>query len=236
MLLTLGELEKSQDQTYLQLEEGFFAFPTGDDSSERMSLRLQAKQRIDDIVMSHRYVMAVYDNNKKQYDPVYKEFNEHHSNMFDEISEENKHLARMSFPNYNWKEEQEQVKAIANESLIINLWATIEQFANRTLNLVAPNGKSSHRWDVVKKDFFSSGVDISIIGSYESINELRVVNNKIKHLYFVDEQLARFESFKDSEGKSLNAVSFNLQGYISSSYHFLITLINSVGETIYYPK
>lgn len=236
MLLTLGELEKSQDQTYLKLEEGFFAFPTGDDSSERMSLRIQAIQRIDDIVMSHRYVMAVYDSNRKQYDSVYKEFNEHHLNMFDEISEENKHLARMSSPNYNWKEEQEQVKAIANESLIINLWATIEQFTNRTLNLVDPNGKSSHRWDVVKKDFLNSDVDISTIDSYENINELRVVNNKIKHLYFVDEQLAKFENFKDSEGKSLNAVSFNLQGYISSSYHFLLTLINSVGETIYYPK
>jgi hypothetical protein len=233
MLLTLGELEKSQDDTYLKLEEGFFFFPAGGD---RMRLRLQSIQRIDDIVMSHRYVMAIYDNNKKQYDPVYKEFNDHHLNMFDDISEDNKHLARMAYPNYNWKEEQEQVKAIANESLIINLWATIEQFTNRTLNLVNPDGKASHRWDVVKKDFLNSKIDISTIASYEIINELRVVNNKIKHLYFVDEQLASFENFKNSEGKSLNSVSFNLQAYITSSYHFVTTLINSVGENTYYPK
>jgi hypothetical protein len=236
MLLTLSELKKSQDDTYLKLKEDFFVFPERDYVSERLELRIQSKQRIDDIVMSHRYVMAIYDSNRKKYDPVYKEFNEHHLNMFDEVSDDNKYLARMAFPNYNWKEEQEQVKAIANESLIINLWATIEQFTNRTLNLIDPDGKSSHHWYVVEKEFLKSGVDILTISSSESINELRIVNNKIKHLYFVDKQLAKFESFKDSEGKSLNSVSFNLQKYISSSYHFIFTLINSVGDTIYYPK
>lgn len=236
MLLTLNQLDTSDDESYLKLKEDFYVFPEGDNSKERFELQIKLKQRINDIVMFHRYVMEIYNHNREHYDPVYKEFNEHNLNMLDDIPEEHKHLTRMSFPNYNWKEEIEQVKVIANESLIINLWATIEQFTNRTLNLINPDAKSSHRWDVVKKEFLDKGVDFTSINSYENINELRVVNNKLKHLYFVDEQLAKFSNFKDSEGKSLNSVSFNLQNYITSSYHFLYTLINSVGETIYYPE
>jgi len=236
MLLTLNELEKSENKIYKNLEEDFYVFPEGDTGSKRFELRIKSIQRINDIVMSHRYVMAIYDNNRAKYDPIYKKFNEHHLNMFDEISEENKHLARMSFPNYNWKEEMEQVKIIANESLIINLWATIEQFTNRTLNLINPDEKASHRWDILKNKFINNEIDITTIASYDNINELRVVNNKIKHLYFVDEQLAQFENFKDSQGKSLNLISFNLQDYITTSYHFLVTLINKAGESIYYPK
>lgn len=186
--------------------------------------------------MTHRYVIAVYNNNRKKYDPVYKEFNENYLNMFEEISEENKHMARMAFPNYNWQEEIEQVKTIANESLIINLWATIEQFTNRILNLINTDNNSSHHWNRIIEEFNNSNVDISSINSYENINELRVVNNKIKHLYFVDEQLAEFENFNGMAGKSLNLVSFNLQEYISSSYHFIFALINSTGETTYYPE
>lgn len=236
MLLTLDELEKSQDVTYLALKEDFFVFPGGENSSERFDLRLKAKQRIDDIVMFHRYVATVYESNKKQYDPVYKEFNEHYAHMFDEIAEEQKHLVRMSFPNFNWKEEQEQVKAISNESLIINLWATIEQFTNRTVKLVNPEGNSSYRWNVVKQSLSNFGVDVTAISSCNSINEVRVVNNKIKHLYYVDEELSQFESFNGCQGQSLNSIDFELQRYISSSYHFLIALINSVGESIYYPE
>ena len=236
MLLTLNQLDTSDDESYLKLKEDFYFFPTGDNSKERHELQIKSEQRINDIVMSHRYVVEVYNHNRKHYDPVYKEFNEHNLNMLDDISEEHKHLFRMSFPNYNWKEEIEQVKVIANESLIINLWVTIEQFTNRTLKLINPDAKSSYYWNDLKNDFFSKGVDFTSINSYENINELRVVNNKLKHMYFVDEQLAKFNNFKDSEGKSLNSVSFNLQDYITSSYHFLYTLINSVGETIYYPK
>ncbi|SEH77428.1 hypothetical protein SAMN05660691_01307 [Rheinheimera pacifica] len=236
MLLTLDELEKSQDVTYLALKDDFFVFPEGEHSSERFGLRLKAQQRIDDIVMFHRYVTTVYESNKVQYEPVYKKFNEHYAHMFDEISEEKKHLARMSFPNFNWKEEQEQVRAISNESLIINLWATIEQFTNRTAKLVNPEGNSSHHWNVVKQSLSNFGIDVTAISSYSSINELRVVNNKIKHLYYVDEQLSQFESFNGCQGQSLNSINFELQRYISSSYHFLIALINLVGESIYYPE
>jgi hypothetical protein len=236
MLHTLNELEKSNDETYLKLEEDFFVFPSEDNCSERFDLRMKSNQRFDDIVMSHRYVMAIYNSNKEQYSPVYEKFNQHHSNMFDEVPEDKKHLVRMSFPNYNWKEEQEQVKTIANESLIINLWVTIEQFTTRTLNIIDTDSKSSYRWDIIKTKFSELNIDIESIKSYEIINELRVVNNKIKHLYCVDEQLAKFENFKDSKGKSLNSINFNLQSYISASYHFVFTLINLIGKNIYYPK
>ena len=79
-------------------------------------------------------------------------------------------------------------------------------------------------------------MDLTSINSYKNINEIRVVNNKLKHLYFTDEELAKFDNFKDNKGKSLNLVSFPLQNYITSSYHFIYTLLNLVGETEYYPK
>ncbi|MDX7740615.1 hypothetical protein SJY04_05705 [Aeromonas dhakensis] len=236
MLLTLGELEKSQDTTYQNLEEGFFVFPEGENSEERFQLRMQSQLRINDIVMSHRYAMAVYDSNKQQYDPIYEEFNEHYLNMFDDVSEENKHLARMAFQNYNWKVEQEQVKSIAGESLVINLWATVEQFSNRILALTDTQDKSSHRWHDIEKNFLALGLDLKKVDSYAAVNEMRVLNNKIKHLYLVDSQLAKFESFKEFKGKSLDLVPFDLQRYVSSTYHFIFTLTNNIGETVYYPK
>ena len=232
-LFTLNEfIEKNKkNPKYKQLIDDFYEFP---EDESLFSMRIKFEQRINDIVIFHRYVVLTYNNNKKILNPIFSEFNKHYSNAFDAIKPEEKHFARLSFKNYNWKEEQEQAKIIANESLVINLWTTVEQYTNRCLLFVDNNNQKSYRWDIIKSKFEKKEINLSNISSYSTIDELRVLNNKIKHLYVVDTQLAKFDNFKDHVNKELNYVPFKLEDYIVSTYHFIYKLINSLGNSVQY--
>jgi len=232
-LFTLNEfIEKNKtNPKYKQLIDDFCEFP---EDKSLFSMRIKFEQRINDIVIFHRYVVSTYNNNQKILNPIFSEFNKHYSNAFDAIKPEEKHFARLSFKNYNWKEEQEQAKIIANESLVINLWITVEQYTNRCLLFVDNNNQKSYRWDIIKSKFEEKEINLSNISSYSTINELRILNNKIKHLYVVDKQLAKFDNFKDHVNKELNYVPFKLEDYIVSTYHFIYKLINSLGNNVQY--
>lgn len=92
----------------------------------------------------------------------------------------------------------------ANDSVVINLWAIIEQFSTMAYSLLEaiikeiPENqvKVPYTWDKLKKKYLSYGIDLSQLDSYDVINETRVLNNKIKHLYIVDENLASFPFFQ----------------------------------------
>ena len=62
MLLTFNQLETSSNEFYLKFKEDFYIFPEGENFKERIELQNKSKQRIDDIVMTHRYVMEVYNH------------------------------------------------------------------------------------------------------------------------------------------------------------------------------
>ncbi|NHN78581.1 hypothetical protein HA520_15055 [Azotobacter chroococcum] len=233
-LPTLSEFttENYRNYQHKNMIDDFFEYPEG---KERLVLRNQAIQRIDDIIIFHRFVMATHENNQKSIEPAFKLLNKHYDGMFDNIRHDNPEevsTARMAFKGFDIYKQQEQVMSIANESLVINLWATIEQYATRALKLIFPaNTAISHVWAEVEKKFAQKNINIKLLPSYDTINEIRVLNNKIKHSYCVDNALANFPSFSEHKGKTISEVPLRVQDYTIATYHFIIQIINKIGPS-----
>ncbi|MEL3927101.1 hypothetical protein V1669_06795 [Aeromonas enteropelogenes] len=237
-LPTLNEFinENYHDILHKGIIDDFCEYPEG---KKRFGLRLQAIQRIDDIVMFHRFVMVTHKSNQEVVETGFKAFNEHYQGMFDNISDDNSEqiaTTRMVFRPFDIYKQQDQIMRIANESIVINLWATIEQYTNRALQTLSSNQvPSSHKWYEIVNKFKENDFDITLLSAYETINEIRILNNKIKHSYIVDTQLSTFKSFISYNGKPISDVPLRVRDYTISTYHFIVQLINIIGPSERYP-
>jgi hypothetical protein len=57
--------------------------------------------------------------------------------------------------------------------------------------------------------------------SYEGVEECRVLNNKIKHLGIVDDELSYFANFNNKSEEPIDEVPLNLQYYSASVFEFV---------------
>jgi len=132
------------------------------------------------------------------------------------------------------------IKSLADETTTVGLWAIVEQFMSRNYVQLAaaqegiPESevKISFRWDTLKSKYLEYGVDVHLCDGYLIANECRVLNNKIKHLNFVDDELAAFSNFSSNLGDRFKFVDINLQEYFDGCYHFLGSLIEKTGMNL----
>ncbi|WNJ96062.1 hypothetical protein RND59_02840 [Vibrio ruber] len=135
----------------------------------------------------------------------------------------------------------QRVQNLADESAIIGFWAIVEQFSKRAYVLLKSNlsGISAseiilpYRWDHIKSAYHEFGLTLNDLTHYDIVNELRVVNNKIKHLYQVDSTLAAFPRFADKEGLPMTFLNYPVHEYEEAVYQFLGSLLVWVGEQIH---
>jgi hypothetical protein len=241
--LTLNEIEVlSRDDASLKpfLRETF-RFPCDTPETQRNSLRTQAIQRINDIVMFHRFAMFTHTQSKQIVAPVFEAFNKHYNLMFNDVGDDPVKIAstRMAFQNFDDVSQLRQVECIANESLVINLWSTIEQISNRCLTMVsnaAPGTRAPHKWTDVESNYKKMGVVLKNSISYTTIDELRVLNNKIKHSYLVDYDLSLFDYFKDHINKRIDFVPLRVFDYTLAAYNFVCFVTNKSGESVFFPE
>lgn len=241
--MTLNEMEVlSRDDVSLKpvLRETF-RFPCDTAETERFSLRLQAIQRIDDIVMFHRFAMFTHTQSHEVVAPVFEAFNKHYNLMFSSIGSDPDKIssARMAFRNFNDIAQLRQIECIANESLVINLWATIEQISTRCIEMVlplAPGKRAPHKWKDIESRYTDINLDLRKSTAYATIDELRVLNNKIKHSYLVDDELSSFDFFKSHADKKIDSIPLRVFEYTLAAYSFVCFVTNRSGESIFYPE
>lgn len=123
----------------------------------------------------------------------------------------------------------EDVRKITDQGFIVQLWSFNEKHLSRMMKIFISQSNIKitipARWDGYLRVFDNLQIDLSIVPCImESFNELRVLNNKIKHLGEVDAKLAEFEKFKDCEGMKLEELDFDMQRYLDSSYAFFVFL------------
>lgn len=218
-----------------------FRFPCDTPEIKRFPLRLQAIQRIDDIVMFHRFSMFTHTQRSQITAPIFEAFNKHYNFMFDNIGKEPNEIstARMAFRNFNDVVQLRQIECIANESLVINLWATIEQISTRCIEITSNSEswtRAPHKWSDIIKCYANMNVDLKKAISYATVDELRTLNNKIKHSYIVDEELSKFDFFKEHVGKRIDSISLRVFDYTLAAYNFVCFVTNRTGENIFYPE
>lgn len=237
--MTLAEIEKLSkfDTSIKSMLREMCRFPTGENSNSRFLLKQQGIQRINDIVMFHKFAMFVHEANREVIDPVFEEFNAHYGNMFDDFQGNQEKIieGRIVFRNFDEKEQLRRVGLLADESLVINLWATIEQFANRSIGISQPDKGKSYKWPDIESSFLNQGVNLKKSMSYQVVDELRKLNNNIKHTYLVDNKLAELDNFAEHKGKTIDQVVLKTFDYTLAAYNFLCFVINRIGESEYYP-
>ena len=212
ILLEMEQFCKTNNHVRLMVKE-ICRYPVGECVIERMSLKTQAIQRIDDIVMFHRFAMSAHKNNGEVVDSVFEQFNSDCGNLFDDIEDDLEMVSgfRMVSPNFNHKEQNRRVGSLADESLVINLWATIEQFTNRCLGLYYPGRRLSHKWHEIENYLRDRGLNVSNALSYQLIDELRVLNNVIKHSYVVDKKHGKKSKISQVHfGCGLGSISYDI--------------------------
>jgi hypothetical protein len=123
----------------------------------------------------------------------------------------------------------DDIKIVSEQGFIVQLWSFNEKFMSRIMKIFSNQLELQFsipsRWDKVLS--FLSDVEINLLRIpkiYYSYDELRVLNNKIKHLGEVDEKLSEFSYFSGKEGEKLEAFTFELQRYLDSSYAFITFL------------
>jgi len=131
-------------------------------------------------------------------------------------------------------------KSLADETFVIMLWSTIEQFLCRNLTKIEAcklsidekDVKINFRWDQILKKYKSYGIDLISIQFYPESNECRVLNNKIKHSNYVDEELSTYENFKTFKGVNFKEIELPLQKYHDMCYIFICEVLKCSGNLL----
>lgn len=118
------------------------------------------------------------------------------------------------------------IKSFTDQHFVVGLWALVEQTLTKVLNTYKERTNSSfgipYSWDKITILLKSLNVDTDQnLPIYKNANELRVLNNKIKHLNEVDSRLAEFPYFQNKKGEDLDRVDLELQRYADYAYAFL---------------
>lgn len=199
------------------------------------------QRRADDIIMFNRYAIAQYNHNAEEIASKFEQFDKEYDGIFTDLLEKQDENeisdARLAFKNFDWYCEVLNARSIANEGLIIHLWASIEQYVIRAIQVM--NNKACDvpsQWDKIKEKSKLNGLNLSELASYDIIDELRVVNNKIKHIYIVDTQLCKYKGFTKHKGKPMNCVDYRVHEYAIGAHHFINRLISAMGPTIRYTR
>lgn len=153
-------------------------------------------EEIDHLIEHISHAQAIESNEISQ---QYRELD-----YDDELSEDNKYDIQE-----NLIDQVEALKAVANlayELAIIALYKKVEITTKKAIKILYPDieQKDLYKIDFLKKQLKDKGIDIEAFTNYEAMNELRLINNCIKHSGLVDKKLAKYNGW--IEGKPLNYV------------------------------
>jgi hypothetical protein len=125
--------------------------------------------------------------------------------------------------------EATSIRGFGDQLIVVGLWTIVEQYCGRSLRIAESrlndnpraHARVLHRWHSLKSRFATIGVDLVTCKSYEGVEECRVLNNKIKHLGIVDNELSCFANFNDKHEESIDEIPLNLQYYSDSVFEFV---------------
>jgi hypothetical protein len=122
------------------------------------------------------------------------------------------------------------VNSFLTQVISVFCWTQTEQAENKLINLLNfKNDGEEHTGFVAWKkrlDFFeNNGVKVNQFKTYNKILELQKVNNKIKHLGKVDNDLIPFKAFKGKLNYPFEYLKLPVTEYVNNSYLYLIELM-----------
>lgn len=125
-----------------------------------------------------------------------------------------------------------QARDFADHLLTVGLWSVVEQYVNRVATVMLDTDGFSETWPKTVATFSERGIDLKALTAYATVNELRLVNNAIKHSGKVSPRLLKFPAFAaGKEGTLLTSIQLPLQRYSDAVHQFVQHLIETVDDT-----
>lgn len=133
-----------------------------------------------------------------------------------------------------------QKKILISQLNSISEMLIIYAFKNIEINLkeiikCAYEKENIHKWENFIKIFKSKGIELENIYGYKSIDDLRVVNNAIKHNGIINRRVSKIEEFKDDYNSLFKEFEYDsLMNFYEQTKQiipeFLSNLIQSIEE------
>ena len=153
-------------------------------------------EEIDHLIEHISHAQAIESNEiSQQY---------HELDADNELSEDEKYDIQEGLIDQN--EHLKDVLDLMYELAIIALYKKVEITTKKAIRICFHDieQKKLYRIDFLKKQLKDKGIDIEAFTNYKAMNELRLINNCIKHSGWVDDKLAAYNDW--IEGKPLNYV------------------------------
>lgn len=101
--------------------------------------------------------------------------------------------------------ELEDLALLSEEFAIVGLWRCVELYRKRAMRIALSKdaARRAFKHEEFQKDLLQLQIDETKISCARSMNELRCLNNGIKHERRVDDELAEFPKWKKKKGKKL---------------------------------
>lgn len=88
-----------------------------------------------------------------------------------------------------------------------------------------------HRWDVLKKELNDlCALDLSEVSEYSVVDELRCLNNVIKHSGYIDKKLSSFSNWQNELEKEVDTEKIDLDKFCKSIPKYIHDLVTKIRE------
>lgn len=130
------------------------------------------------------------------------------------------------------------MNSFLNQVTAVYFWVLVEQTENKLINLVEKKINSHEHtgfadWKRRKKYFKELNINLDAFKSYYQVVELQKLNNKVKHLGKVDEELSQIKTFKGKMNYPLELVDIPIIDYLNNSYLYLIDLFCEIESKVF---
>ena len=117
-----------------------------------------------------------------------------------------------------------------SEMRVIFLFKTIENAIKEILVIAFPKiqKKSLYRWDVIVNLLKSNGVELGKLEGYDAANQLRIVNNNIKHSTKISEETKKIPYWNHET----NFTYKNIDTFYNNIHELIIKFMKDLGDAV----
>lgn len=130
-----------------------------------------------------------------------------------------------------------ELKSSSKKLLIIGLYMIVEKYTKIIVkwlytgldkNELAEKIKNLHRWRFLEEEMNREKITLSKVAEYSKINELRCLNNDIKHNGYVGEELSNFSTWSNDINKEIDTEKIDLDNFYNSMPKYLSDLAEKI--------
>lgn len=96
----------------------------------------------------------------------------------------------------------DEIKKLSSHLIIVALYRIVELSTQKQIKRLYPSGvpRTMYRWDKLKEKLLSDhNINLETVQNYSIIDELRLLNNSVKHSGTVSQTLASYPNWTENE-------------------------------------